>query len=155
MLTKTTLDDEIDKEFGNDGKVEEDGDYWVISVNGVEIERVNKTSTEKRTIKFYLKKHGETEAPLEIEIEAGTTWYKWSNDSTMQTGNNYIDKIRSIIASQSEGTQLNGVYKGVVGEETRWGIAMFDGNNYIGPSSDEPIEPDGMYEYSCITRGIN
>ena len=40
-LTKPTLDEEINKEFGSSGKVEKDGDEWVIYVDNNEIERIS------------------------------------------------------------------------------------------------------------------
>ena len=40
-LTKPTLDEEINNEFGSSGKVEQDGDYWVIYVDNNEIEKIS------------------------------------------------------------------------------------------------------------------
>ena len=40
-LTKPTLDEEINNEFGSSGKVEKDGDEWVIYVDNNEIERIS------------------------------------------------------------------------------------------------------------------
>ena len=40
-LTKPTLDEEINNEFGSSGKVEKDGDEWVIYVDNKEIERIS------------------------------------------------------------------------------------------------------------------
>lgn len=40
-LTKPTLDEEINNEFGSSGKVEKEGDEWVIYVDNNEIERIS------------------------------------------------------------------------------------------------------------------
>ena len=50
-LTKPTLDEEINIEFGSSGKVIEDGNDWVITVNDIEFERIPATK-EKYSAKF-------------------------------------------------------------------------------------------------------
>lgn len=49
-LTKPTLDEEINKEFGNSGKVIVDKNEWVILVEGKEMERVPKTKEKNPAI---------------------------------------------------------------------------------------------------------
>ena len=44
-LTKATLEEELEKEFGNSTSIVLDGDYWSITVNGNEIEKIKATET--------------------------------------------------------------------------------------------------------------
>ena len=75
VLTKPTLDDEIAKEFGDNGEVTEEGKYWVISVDGVEIERVAKSTTTPVEEAIVAPAEGEYEEKYDIsKNENGSVW---------------------------------------------------------------------------------
>ena len=101
VLTKGTLDEEINNEFGTDGNVTEDDDYFIISVKGKEIEKVAKTKNAKDAndkiaevateniantylkdtskIKAVLK--GEAEGSHEIPIPVGATYVEGTENT--------------------------------------------------------------------------
>ena len=147
-LTLTTLKNEINYEFGTDGNVIEDGDYWVILVKENEIERINKTPTKK--IKFYLDSpNSNVISNTEIEIEEGTTWLEWANDLSKETGNEKIDFLRAYLREKGANKYLAGYYDT---ENGFYGISLFDDLSFIDHpelelTTNNVIEAETTYKY--------
>lgn len=116
-LTKPTLDEEINKEFGSSGKVEKDGDKWVIYVDNNEIERI---SIPESALKPTLISQGAKVGDY-VNYNASS-----GNGANLQVTASNISEIVQTIdnttddAKFSGGATISGTFKS--GEITKWRI---------------------------------
>ncbi len=77
-LTKSTLEDELKKEFKDNVSISEDGNYWVIIVNEKEIERLDKNSLSDS--------YDLSESLAKLKTLVGEYWGMMSDDVTLNDG---------------------------------------------------------------------